>query len=434
MSLLWLYKKLMLLGVPAIRALLAHRVKKGKEDAARLGERMGTPSRHRPAGTLFWVHVASVGEAQSMLPLIGEILKQFPAAHVLVTSITVTSAGLLESRLPDRAFHQYLPVDHPAWVRNFIDHWKPDLALWAESELWPNILHAIWKRRTPLALINARMSEKSFRNWGRAKTSIQSLLEAFTVILCQTKEDADRYINLGARSVVVAGNIKFSAEPLPYNATDLETLKNAIGARPLWLYASTHDGEETLACTVHKPLEKDIPGLLTVIAPRHPARGTEIETLCKQQGLQVCRRSDGKNLPAPDDQIYLADTMGELGLLYRLAPVSCIGRSFSRDGGGGHNPLEAALLGSAVLHGPNIQNLQEIFDDMDAAKAAICLASQEDMLEKLRRLLTSPEELKKLQETGYDFAKARRQVLAHIIQELEPMFLQAQLPVLKVPA
>lgn len=432
MSLLWLYKKLMTLGVPAIRLVLARRVKEGKEDASRLGERMGVPSHPRPAGSVIWVHVASVGEAQSMLPLIDLILRQFPAASVLVTSITVTSASLLQSRLPERAFHQYLPVDNPAWVRAFLDHWQPNLALWAESELWPNMLHTVWKRRLPLALINARMSPKSHRNWIYARKSIQELLAAFTVILCQTMDDASRYLNLGARSVAVTGNIKFSADPLPCDEADLRALREKTAGRPIWLYASTHDGEESLACALHKSLAQEIPNLLTIIAPRHPARGDAIFALCAQEGLRTCRRGETKNLPAPNDQIYLADTMGELGLLYRIAPVSCIGRSFSLDGGGGHNPLEAALLGSAVLHGPHVQNLQQIFDDMDRDGAALCLKNPEEMVLTLRRVLTSPDELKSRAEKAYAFAQERRQVLAHIVEELEPLFLQAQLPVLKM--
>jgi 3-deoxy-D-manno-octulosonic-acid transferase len=422
----------MTFGKPVIMSLLNQRLKNGKEDPERIRERFGISNRVRPDGTLMWVHVASVGEAQSMLRLITLFLEQNKNASVLVTSITRTSAELLEKRLPVRAIHQYLPVDRPKWVKRFLDYWHPDLVLWAESELWPAILSEISKRHLPMALINARMSPKSFRNWSRVKGLAQDILSAFTVILTQTDYDRNSFMQLGGRSVVSVGNIKFASPPLPVDEKDLVTLKNAVGNRPLWLYASTHAGEEELAAQVHITLKHEFPDLLTIIVPRHPERRVSISDELQPFGLSITFRTENKILPYDKTDIYIADTLGELGLFYALSPLSMIGRSFSADGGGGHNPLEAAQLRSAVLHGKNIQNLRDIYDPMDAAEAALCLEAPDNLAPAVRNFLKNTGDLKKLAEKGYDYAKGQEQILSRVVEELEPVFLLADLTVLKV--
>lgn len=434
MSLLWVYKKTMTVGEPVIRTVLRYRAHIGKENPERLGERRGISSLPRPAGPLIWVHVASVGEAQSMLSLIELILKQQPAVSILVTSITTTSAQLLEKRLPPRSFHQFVPVDHPHWVRRFLDHWQPDLVLWAESELWPNVLTLLKKRNMPVALLNAHMSGKSFTNWSKVPRLAEDMLAVFMVILAQTPEDAAFYTQLGGRSVVVADNIKYSAAPLPYDETELDALRETIGDRPMWLYASTHDGEEDLACQTHLALLQHFPDLLTIIAPRHPARRDDIAKIIRDHDLSYQLRGPEKNPPTHADQVYIADTMGELGLFYRLAPVACIGRSFSNDGGGGHNPIEAAILDCAVLHGPHVQNLERIYAEMAETGAAIALDKPDALPAALAGLLDSPEALKNLQDLGYAFACRKTKILNSIIRELEPAFMLANLPVLKETA
>ncbi len=429
MSLFWLYKKTMTYGTPVIRGVIHRRIKSGKEDPDRIGERYGRPSLDRPAGSLMWVHVASVGEAQSMLQMVELFLTQTPHAHVLVTTITRTAASLLQGRLPHRAFHQYLPVDRPPWVRSFLDHWQPDIVLWAESELWPFMVSELGKRRIPTALLNARMSPKSFANWTRAKSMAGKILSAFTVILTQTEQDKDYYSALGGRSVVVTDNIKYCAHPLPCDQQELETLLHAIGSRPVWVYASTHKGEEELALETHLALSADFPDLLTIVAPRHPERSPAIESFYEENGVTAQLRS--KNQPLQSNtQIYLVDRLGELGLFYRAASIACIGRSFSDDGGGGHNPLEAALLSAAVLHGPNVQNLQEIFDQMDQVSAAVPLSHKSDLATRLQDLFRNPSGLADLQHRGYGFAVGKSHILDRVIEELEPVFMLAHLPVL----
>ncbi len=415
-----LYKNLMGQTKPVLESLLKRRLKAGKEDEARLPERMGQPSRPRPDDALLWVHAASVGEAQSALILIRKLLKLYKV-HILVTTGTRSSARMMEKSLPEGAFHQFYPLDHMEWVENFLDHWRPDAAFWMESELWPNMILSIKARGIPAALINARLSRKSYKRWKLFKKSIGEILSAFDLILAQTSQDKKYFTKLGGRNVTVTDNIKYSANPLPVEMADLDSLKRIIGARPCWLYASTHAGEEKLAYAVHDALATKIPGLFTIIVPRHPERGHEIANLYDSYERDILLRRDIKRLPDADTEVYIANTMGELGLFYRLAPLAVIGRSFSDDGGGGHNPIEAAQLGCAVLHGPHIKNLQEIFDDMDKAGAAICVPAPEALAGMIGHYLTHHEDLKTLQDKGHAFAAYKAHIVDTVMESLQPL-------------
>lgn len=415
-----LYHSLTRRSAPAFRGLLRARLRRGKEHATRLAERMGQPGLPRPPGKLVWFHAASVGEAQSTLILVNALLTRFPDLHILVTTGTLSSASLMQQRLPPRAIHQFYPLDHPEWVEAFLNHWMPDMILWMESELWPNMLKAIRDRDIHCVLINARMSRRSYRRWKRFRETAATLLSAFDLCLAQTETDAESFLKLRAINVHVRDNLKYSADPLPFDPAALDQLQTAITGRPVWLYASTHDGEEELACAIHKKLQQNHPALLTVIVPRHPERRNDILAQCRKQGLQARLRGETLTPPAPEDQIYIADTLGELGLFYRLCPVACIGRSFSKDGGGGHNPIEAAQLGCAVLHGPAIQNLKQIFSEMDDAGAAQKAATPDALFTTLDHLLSTPPDLTELQIKGSRFAQKKAEVLAKIMDDLEP--------------
>lgn len=413
------YSAMMALGTPLLRQLLKKRSRRGKEDPQRLDERMGIPGTERPDGKLAWVHAASVGEIQSALILVDILLANRPDFHILVTTGTVTSAKLAEQRLPARAIHQYYPLDHPQWAAQFLDHWRPDLMLWMESELWPNMLMAAQKRAIPAALINARLSPRSFRRWQKyAPRSIEKLLHGFQICLAQSEDDAAQFRALGARNVSVIDNLKYAATPLPCESQELEKLQAALGNRPLWLYASTHDGEEDIACRLHMHLQKTMPDLLSIIVMRHPERLGAVTQICEKYGLRYKIRGGNHALPDAQDQIYLVNTMGELGLFYRLCPLACIGRSFSHDGGGGHNPIEAAQLGCAVLHGPHVQNLALIYEELDQAGAAIALKNEKDFQNRLERLLTDPEGLAALQNKAANFCQTKAAILNTIQSEL----------------
>lgn len=420
-----LYHSLTRLGAPAMRLALATRLRRGKEDHARISERMGEPGRERPEGPLLWFHAASVGEAQSTLILVNALLDSRDDLHILVTTGTITSARLMADRLPRRAIHQFYPLDHPDWVARFLAHWNPDAVIWMESELWPNMLSAIREARIPAVLMNARMSPRSFRRWSRLRGMARTLLSSFELFIAQTEQDAEAFRHLGAVNVRVRDNLKYSSTPLPHDPYDLVQLKAAVQGRSFWLYASTHDGEEQLAAQVHAGLRDKIPGLLTIIVPRHPERRTAISANLAQTGLKVLFRGKDKSLPAAGDDIYIADTLGELGLFYRLAPVACIGRTFSRDGGGGHNPIEAAQLDCAVIHGPAVQNLAHIFAEMDDSGAARCAQTPDELANIIAGLLTDTAQCDSLRRAGRTFADSKSRVLNDILGDLNPVLVDS---------
>lgn len=409
---------------PILDKILQNRLKQGKENPARVQEKRGIPSLVRPKGALFWIHAASIGEAQSTLILIHHLLKARPDAHILVTTGTLTSAKIMVERLPPQAFHQFYPLDHPQWVEEFLNHWQPDLVLWMESELWPNMLLQIKQRTIPAVLVNARMSARSHKTWKYFKPLVKEVLEAFSAIFCQTEDDLSRFSTLGVENshLQVTDNIKYSSAPLDFDKDALSKLSIQTAGRPLWLYASTHDGEEEIACRVHQIIKNILPEILTIIIPRHPVRTEEILEKCAPYNLKISIRGENKStLPDRNDDVYLANTLGELGLFYRLAPVACIGRSFSKDGGGGHNPIEAAQLGCAILHGTHVQNLQEIFDDMDREHAALRLDSESALASTLLDLLQSQEKLDRLQKAGMQFSKSKSGVIDRIMQSILPL-------------
>ena len=407
-------------------AILKRRLKRGKEDPARVNEKRGQTNLKRPKGTLLWVHAASVGEAQSALILIKEMLRLYDIS-VLVTTGTKTSAAMMAANLPKGAVHQYYPLDYPAWNEAFLAHWSPDLVFWMESELWPNMLGVVKERGIPAALINARLSAKSYGLWQKIPRSIERLLRCFDMILTQTQKDATRYETLGAAMVRVSGNLKYSAQPLPVNKRDLKALTGTLMNRPVWLYASSHAGEEELVYRAHKILQSRFPNLLSIIVPRHTDRSADIAEMAKAYDLSVCMRGKNKYLPSRSDDIYIANTMGELGLLYRLAPLAVIGRSFSDDGGGGHNPIEAAQRHCAVLSGPNVQYQQEIFDDMVAANAARIADTEEYLTQYVSDLLGDQTALQAQQNTAFDFAKSQSHVMTPLMNYLQPLLKSSSL-------
>jgi 3-deoxy-D-manno-octulosonic-acid transferase len=354
---------------PLLPFYLRRRVAKGKEIAERLPERQGHGAA-RPPGRLVWCHAASNGETLSLLPLLEALAKQDPSLSFLVTTGTVTSARLLEQRLSPalvpRTQHRFLPLDVPRWVARFLEGWRPDLAVIVESELWPNMLAAAARQGVPLALINARMSARSAQGWGWAPGFARGLLGRFGLILAQTEGDAARFAALAGRLVPCWGNLKYAAPPLPADAPELARLSAAWAGRPVWLAASTHPGEDEIILAAHRLLAPDHPGLLTVIVPRHPQRGPDIAALAGD--LPVARRGAGQEA-GTGVAVYVADTLGELGLFYRLARVALIGGSLVPHGG--QNPLEAARLGCPIITGPHHFNFGEIITRLSAAHALV---------------------------------------------------------------
>ena len=300
---------------PFLRVMLRRRAAAGKEHLARLAERYGIETAPRPDGRVLWLHAASVGEALSVLP----VLEALPAdIFTLFTTGTVTSERLLRQRLPGtclegRVAHRFVPLDVPVWVARFLDHWRPDLAAFVESEIWPNILAACRARDIPTVLLNARMSVRSAARWCHVPAFAAELIGGFAWIAAQSEADARRLVSLGGGHVEALGNLKFAAANLPVDEDELARLADLVGDRPRWLAASTHPGDEEAVAEVHRGLAGAHPGLLTAIVPRHPERGAAIAAILGG----APRRALGQD---PGDGIWIADTLGEVGLLYRLFP------------------------------------------------------------------------------------------------------------------
>jgi len=428
-----LYRGLTAAAAPLVVVYLKSRRRNGKEDDRRFAERLGIPGRERPDGPLVWVHAASIGEATSVLALIERMLEERPTLEILLTTGTVAAARLLEPRLPPGARHQFVPADLPAAVARFLDYWRPDLALWVESELWPNLVLMTRRRQIPMLLLNARLSARSHARWRIWGALAQPMLASFALCLAQDDAQVDRFRELGARQVASVGDLKSAAKTLPTDAAALNALRREIGGRPRWLAACTHPGEEDIAMAVHRRVALDHPGLLTIIAPRHPIRGDEIAALAEAQGLRISRRSRSEPISA-ETNIYLADTFGELGVLYSLAGIAFVGGSLVDKGG--HNPFEAARLDCAVLLGPHTANCTTMADALTGASAAEGVADGDALATAVARLLDDRAlrdrragAAMRIAANGLGTLDA---VLAHIAPWLDPLAPKAA-PAIKLP-
>lgn len=368
-------------------AILRRRLAQGKEDPSRWPEKLGQISVVRPAGQVIWVHAVSVGEGLSVLPLL-KALTARGDVMVLLTCTTVTAMGLMQARVPERVIVQFLPLDLPGPVARFLNHWRPDVAVMVESEFWPRLIHATHARGIPLILANARMSDRSARRWGRMGGLARAVMGRFTLLAAPDAAMAERLVTLGAdrARVQVTGTLKRAAERLPVDPAELARLRVVIGGRPLWLAASTHAGEEAAVADAHRLLLQSCPDALLILAPRHPARAAEVADVLGTAGLTQTRRSGGE---MPEAQVYLADTLGEMGLWFDLCPVSFVGGSLV-PGIGGHNAYEPALHGSAILHGPHVGNFADLYARLDAAGAAQPVTDAASMAAVLGRVLGDP--------------------------------------------
>jgi 3-deoxy-D-manno-octulosonic-acid transferase len=400
---------------PALPAWLNYRVRRGKEDAPRLYERKGIASQPRHNGRMAWFHAASVGESLSILPLVDAVLAR--GWQAVVTTGTMTSARLLAERMPSPALHQYVPLDYARWVKRFLDHWKPDLVLWTESELWPNTLNEITRRKIPAVLINGRLSDRTFRGWRHWPGFARRILAAFGLVIAQSDEDKTRFAALGAARVVAAGNLKLAAPALPVDHNALEALRGQIGARPRWLAASIHPGEDAIAAQLHLAVKSHVAGLLTVIVPRHPQKGEDMANGFTALGLKAARRSAGQPI-LPDTDIYIADTMGELGLFYRLCDLAFMGKSLAV--GGGQNPAEAAHLGCALLLGPDMSNFRETTADLIARGAAIEVPTPDALNRAVERLLQDSQTRARMGENARNAMARHANAVAETLAHLAP--------------
>ena len=413
-----IYKTLVRTLYPiVIRRYIEKRKKMGKEDVKRFNERVGRPTKPRPAGRLIWLHGASVGESISMLPLINRLLEIYPDAHVMVTTGTTTSAEVMAKRLPERAFHQYLPIDNPVFAARFIRHWQPTIALWFESEFWPGMLSTIKRRNIPLILINGRISNKSFKRWQQFDFVIKEILDCFTACLGQSEEDAYRLRALGAKDAMCLGNLKYAGLPIPVDEEKKKEIQDEIGERPVWLVSSTHSDEEAKIGRYLKELSAKHEGLLTIIAPRHPTRGVEIRDILQDKyQLKTALRSANEKIQ-PETEVYIADTIGEMGIWYELCPIVFIGGSLIPHGG--QNFMEPSRCRDAVIVGPHMHNFTDAMNRAKRADGIIQVDETVDLIDMVDQLLSNKELLEAKRSLAYNWATSEAKVLDGIAEKIQ---------------
>jgi 3-deoxy-D-manno-octulosonic-acid transferase len=414
-----LYRLAWVVLSPIWLAWLVYRIFQDKENWRRLPERFGFFSRlakivslgldprvggihsHKALGSspreTIWLHGASIGESRIALSLIGELSKRYPNHYFLITTGTITSAKFIENNLPERAIHQFIPLDEYFSVKRFFESWKPKIGIIIESEIWPNLLD-IGSRYCKLILVNAIMSGKSYNRWMDYKNMALFCFSRFTAILCQSQRDVEKYSDLGGKAKYL-GNLKFGASKPLVEESKLSDLTAQIGKRLVVLAASTHPGDEEIICSTHSRLKEKYPDLLTVIAPRHPHRSDQIIQTIKDYSLDVAVRSKGAEIKKTTD-IYLANTLGELGLFFTLAKVTIMGGSFKN---GGHNPIEPAFFDTHIIFGPDMSNFRDITREFLEGKAAVQVQNVDELVVEAYGLLktkSSPNAAKVLAKHG----------------------------------
>tara|TARA_R110002020_G_scaffold96186_13_gene230572 strand:- start:143 stop:1486 length:1344 start_codon:yes stop_codon:yes gene_type:complete len=399
---------------PLLGPYLAIRAAKGKEERSRRNERYGRSNIERPDGPMVWFHAASVGETTAVVPLIREVRRR--GISVVLTTGTVTSAGVARERLGDNVIHQYVPLDLKPAVSRFLDHWKPDLAIIAESEIWPMTILELGARRTPQVLVNGRLSDRSFARWSKRPSLADALFENLSHVIAQSDLDAERFLALGARPVSVSGNLKVDTSAPPWDEEELAKLQIQVGSRPTWAAISTFEGEDEIAAAVHRAL-KPRHKQLTILVPRHPDRADAIEAMLTGRGLTVARRSRGEKIE-PETDVYLGDTIGEMGLYLNLTRIAFVGKSLK--GGGGQNPLEPAMLGCAVLSGSNVENFRESYAKLLKNGGARFVRDGEMLAKGVHYLLSNPQACQTMAEGGEKTLRDMRGALKSTIRALEP--------------
>ncbi|WP_290651344.1 3-deoxy-D-manno-octulosonic acid transferase [Aquisalimonas sp.] len=424
MAIDWAYRGLTYGLSPGLRLLLHWRARKGREDRLRLAERRGLASRERPPGAVLWMHAVSVGEALSALPLL-ERIRRDHAHHILFTTSTVAAARVVCPYLPARCIHQFLPMDHGPWTQRFLDHWRPNQVVWVESDFWPGLMRQVRQRGIPAALVNARISERSARRWKRCPWPLNRVLAGFRPCLAASEEQAHRLRALGAPQAQYVGNLKAAQSPPLANDNGAIALRQAFGERPRWVAASTHPGEEGLILAAHHRIRQAIPDLLTILVPRHPWRADELAARASRAGVRVVRRSQGA-LPQANHQLYLVDTLGELGVLYREAPVAFLGGSLVQHGG--HNPFEAIQLNCAVVHGPEISNFEEVYRTLQRRQAAQEVGDGHELAQTLSHLLEFPALAAEMAARAQSLVGEGSEVIEAVYQAIQPLFDDSDAP------
>ncbi len=411
-----IYRLLSILIYPLLTLFLFYRVYKNKEDKKRLKERFGKSSLMRPQGEIIWVHAVSVGEANSALTLIEELLKSSHKISILFTTTTLTSAAIIAKKLPDfsgRVIHQFLPIDSYFCVKDFFKFWKFSKVIFVESEIWPNMIYEAQRLGISSFLVNARISEKSFKKWIFAKKLGINIFDYFSAIFVQMEEDQKLFMQLSKNEVLFYGNLKSQAQNLSVNEDELHRLKLQIGNRKIWLAASTHKGEEEVIIASHRELKKEFPDLLTIIVLRHPNRAEEVKQLLSK--INFSQRSKNESIDNTRE-IYLVDTLGELGTFYSLAPFTFIGGSLAEIGG--HNPFEAIKLGCAIITGRYVFNFKEIYEKLEKENSCIIVNSESELVENVQNFLRNINECKAMSSKALTAISNSENTVKNIIEKI----------------
>ena len=410
-----IYKFLSFIIYLFICLLLFWRVLRGKENNIRCIEKLGYYKVSRPKGKLVWFHAASLGEFNAMLPVIKSISEEYPENHILVTTVTLTAANVAKHNLPENAIHQFAPFDCINIVNRFLKHWKPNLVIWTESEFWPNLL-VLCREKTKLLLINARLSQKSYYRWSYFRSLAEFVLGSFSLILAQNKETKESLEKLGVKNVIYAGNLKFVAANFAFNKMEAKKIKNQLNNRLVLMAASTHPGEEEMFALLHRNLKQQYPDLLTMIAPRHPIRTEEVLKMLNQMKLEVVTRTSREEISASTD-VFLIDTVGELGLFYHLSEIVCTGGSWSKIG---HSFIEPAKLKNLIIFGSHMENSREVADDFLNREAAIYAKNGIELEKIILEYIKNPEKFNKFKDNGAKIVDEMNQVKEQVLEKIRP--------------
>ncbi|MDX2083226.1 MAG: 3-deoxy-D-manno-octulosonic acid transferase [Rickettsiales bacterium] len=411
------YRILSILLFPFLELYLFYRVYKKKEDKKRLRERFGEASQNRPEGDIIWLHAVSVGEVNSALILIDELFKTFPRSFILFTTTTLTSASIVAAKIPQfkgRVIHQFLPIDSYGCVKDFLNFWEPSKVIFVESEIWPNLIFESHKIGALVFLVNARISNKTFFKWNLASKIGFRIFDYFDLIFVQSSEDQKRFLSLSKNEVLFFGNLKSQALNLNVDNFELNKLQDQIGRRKFWLAASTHKGEEEIILQTHLELKKDFSDLLTIIVPRHPARAEEIKNLFGE--IKLAQRSQKQSITNATE-IYLADTLNELGTFYSLANFAFIGGSLLEIGG--HNPFEAIKLNCAVISGAQVFNFKEIYKSLEEQNACVIINSATELSKKVGDFLRNHDAPKAMSVKALDVIKNSDNIAKKIVEKID---------------
>ena len=420
-----LYRYIMALGAPFLNLWLRRHNHNRREDITRISERLGKNYASVSSMPVIWLHAASIGETIMIRPLIERLAKHYPQAQIVLTTVTVTAARMIGTHLPENTRHQYIPIDTPQAVRRFLNHWKPVIGIWAESEIWPNLLIQARMRNMRTVLINARLSQKSLQNWRRFQHSARYLFDCFDLIFAADTDTAQNLKALTNQNIMSYGNLKFSAPPLNVNENTLEQFRQSLHDRITWCATSTHPQEHEALLKTHQRILQTHPNALLLLAPRHPDQITRLKKHLQKYAIATNYRSSHTPLTNAH-KIFLFDTIGELGLVYRLTRISFIGGSLHPQLSG-HNPIEPALLGNVLLSGPHMNNFKDIYNLFLNQNAAIQIQNADQLSTQLLELFANPQRSRRLSEKSLNLATEKHAVIDNIWADLFPFIEQAGL-------